>query len=145
MKHHALQQQADTILAQAGQKWTVPRRVTYAALLEQDAPVSAYQLMDFITRHGDGALKPPSVYRALGFLQEMGLAVKIESLNAFLACKSLNHTHRHVMLLCDSCGQTNELCDDMVEAHFVKRAAEKGFKVSRPVMELHGSCQNCQH
>jgi Fur family zinc uptake transcriptional regulator len=139
-----LLQYANSALDKNDQKWTAPRRAVYDALAKQKQPMSAYQLMDYIVQHGGQSFKPPSIYRALAFFQEMGLVFKIESTNAFILSANPDHSHPHVMLLCDSCGHADELCAGQVGKNFSDRAAQKGFKVSRPVFELHGSCQDCQ-
>src|SRR4051794_7709684 len=65
---------------EGGQRWTPPRRRVFELLLQAGGPVKAYDLMaDF----SDGAAaKPPTVYRALEFLESVGLAHRIASLNA---------------------------------------------------------------
>ncbi len=145
VKDLTLLQHANSILDKNDQKWTAPRRAVYDALALQKQPVSAYQLMDYITHQNGQSFKPPSVYRALAFFQEMGLVSKIESTNAFILSAHPDHLHPHIMLLCDSCGNADELCAGQVGESFSDRAAQKGFKVSRPVFELHGECNNCQN
>ena len=49
------------------------------------------------------------VYRALSFLEQMGLIHRIESLNAFVACDTHDHKHTAGFLLCECCGQSEEI------------------------------------
>ena len=72
-----------------------------------EGPSKAYDLLEHLG--DDGAAKPPSVYRSLDFLLEMGLAHKIESLNAYVACGHWKHGHAAVFLICDKCGMAGEL------------------------------------
>ena len=90
-------------------------------------------------------MKPPTVYRALSFLQDMGLVQRIEGLNAYQLCRDQkHHDHQHIFLICDACGDTNEYCNDSFIQHIVQAAQKKGFKTARPIVELHGSCKACQ-
>ena len=53
-------------------------------LLEADGPLKAYDLIAAFGEGGEPA-KPPTVYRALEFLERLGFAHRIESLNAYVA------------------------------------------------------------
>lgn len=134
---------ADQVLNQRGGKWTAPRRTVFEALVTQDKPITAYQLLDHIGAT-KAPIKPPSVYRALAFLQEMGLVVKVEGLNAFMMCKHTHAHSQHVFFVCDSCGDTDEHCSDKITDNLTKSALVRGFKPSRQIVELHGQCTNCQ-
>ena len=64
-----------------GERMTAPRRRVLELLLQAGEPVKAY---DLIARYGaDGvAAKPPTVYRALEFLEKTGMAHRIASISA---------------------------------------------------------------
>jgi Fur family zinc uptake transcriptional regulator len=140
--------QANKLLESKGEKWTAPRESVFRALSLQDRPVSAYQLIELINRDGGQAIKPPSVYRALAFLQETGLAVKVEGLNAFMMCRHGEHDHdhalHHVFLICDACGHTDEQCNGKLSQELIRNATAQGFKPTRQIVELHGKCAACQ-
>ena len=55
------------------------------ALLASHRPLGAYEVMDRLAEQGPRPA-PITVYRALDFLLENGLAHRIESRNAFVAC-----------------------------------------------------------
>ena len=84
----------------AEQRLTPPRRRVLELLLEAGQPVKAY---DLIAAYGsDGApAKPPTVYRALEFLSGQGFAHRIESLNAYVACRRGEEGHAAAFLICD--------------------------------------------
>lgn len=128
----------------SGQRWTETRAQVYESLLHMGQPVSAYQLLDEVARRNNRSLKPASIYRSLEALIAIGVAAKIESLNAFVACKHPEHNHQHVFLVCDHCGQIDEIADQGISGQLAKGAATKGFKPSRQVLELHGDCQTCR-
>src|SRR5579871_4177365 len=83
--------QAEKLIEQRGGRLTPLRRKVLTLLLESHGPAKAYDLLQQLG--DDGAAKPPSVYRSLDFLLEMGLAHRIESLNAFIACGHWDHGH----------------------------------------------------
>ena len=68
--------EAETLVARRGQRMTRIRRKVLRLLLESHAPAKAYDLLGNLD--GEGSAKPPTIYRALDFLQETGLAHKID-------------------------------------------------------------------
>lgn len=135
-----LAEAADLVQAR-GQKLTPIRRKVLHLLLESEEPAKAYDLLANLD--GEGAAKPPTVYRALDFLQEMGLAHKIESLNAYVACGHTKHDHSAVFLICDACGSAEELHAIQTSDALVKESLAAGFKTNNAVIEAHGTCRNC--
>ena len=141
-------QEADAFLAEAedlvaakGQKLTPIRRKVLHLLLESEEPAKAYDLLANLD--GEGAAKPPTVYRALDFLQEMGLAHKIESLNAYVACGHANHEHSAVFLLCQACGAAEELHATETSEAIAKETSSAGFVIQNGVIEARGICRKC--
>ncbi len=126
-----------------GHRWTPLRADVYAALLDHTTPVTAYKLLEFLSAQHAKDMKPASVYRSLDALCELGLAVKIESLNAFSACRHPEEQHQHVFLVCDGCGHTDEIADHGIAQKLDKDASHHGFRTRRQVLELHGSCKDC--
>ena len=51
--------------------------------------MSAYDLIQVL--HSEGMSSPPTMYRALRQLVDAGVAHRIESLNAFVACRHEHH------------------------------------------------------
>ncbi len=89
----------------ADQRLTAPRRRVLEQLLQAGQPVKAYDLIATFGGEGPPA-KPPTVYRALDFLEKQGFAHRIESLNAYVACTSGTDDHAAAFLICDCCGAT---------------------------------------
>ena len=80
------------------QRLTEPRRRALEMLLRAGQPVKAYDLLPKF-HAGGRAAKPPTVYRALEFLERHGLAHRIESLNAYVACRRVGETHAAAFLI----------------------------------------------
>lgn len=131
---------ARTLCAEHGERMTSSRERVLSLLLSAGAPMKAY---DVIEAYDPGAAtKPPTVYRALEFLERNGLAHRIESLGAFIACNRTGG-HRAAFLICDCCGTAREF--DPGEAGPVGAEARRdGFSISAMTVEAHGLCADCQ-
>jgi Fur family zinc uptake transcriptional regulator len=125
----------------AGERWTPTRRRIYELLAAAGRPVKAYDLIaDFAPGR---ATKPPTVYRALDFLVGLGLAHRLVSQNAFVAC-TVAHAHTaSEFLICDCCGRVAERRSDVVDSIMVAAAAQ-GFQPRIIISEVHGVCGRCQ-
>lgn len=133
--------EAEALVEKKGQKLTRIRRKVLHLLLESEEPAKAYDLLANLD--GEGAAKPPTVYRALDFLQDMGLAHKIESLNAYVACGHASHAHSAVFLICDTCGAAEELHAVATNEALNNETRAAGFTVRSSVIEARGICRNC--
>jgi Fur family zinc uptake transcriptional regulator len=138
-------EEAQALCVEAGERMTSSRLRTYELILAANAPIKAYDVIDRF--HPDGAAKPPTVYRALSFLEQMGLIHRIESLNAFVACDTHDrHSrfgHTAGFLLCECCGQSEEIAIPNVP-EIEASAAKTGFKVNHITLEARGLCHACQ-
>lgn len=133
--------EAEILVGQKGQKLTRIRRKVLQLLIESDEPAKAYDLLSNLD--GEGSAKPPTIYRALDFLQEMGLAHKIESLNAYVACGHTSHNHSAVFLICDACGGAEELHAIETTASLLKETKAARFRIDHAVIEARGTCRKC--
>ncbi|MCA8902165.1 MAG: transcriptional repressor [Hyphomonas sp.] len=133
--------QAETLVARQGQRMTKIRRKVLRLLLESAEPAKAYDLLANLD--GEGSAKPPTVYRALDFLQETGLAHKIESLNAYVACGHTSHSHSAVFLICETCHGAEELHAVATSEALKAETKAAGFHLNRAVVEVRGTCRDC--
>ena len=107
-------------------------------------PLSAYDILDRL--RGDGLRAPPQVYRALDKLVERGLAHRLESLNAFVACADA-HCHKEGLIafaICEKCGRVDEFADDVVQERLSAWAESSGFAPAQSTIELRGLCRACK-
>jgi Fur family zinc uptake transcriptional regulator len=104
-------------------------------------PISAYELIDQLRDKGVSA--PPTVYRALNRLIADGLAHRVESLNAFVACKHPHHDGAALFAICESCGVASEFEQDEVVALLRKWAGTTNFSLREITLELRGRCAEC--
>jgi Fur family zinc uptake transcriptional regulator len=87
--------------------------------------------------------KPPTVYRALDFLEKQGFVHRIESLNAYVACHHGDRAHAAAFLICDCCGASAEI--EPVAGQEITAIGERtGFLVQALTIEAHGLCKACR-
>ena len=133
--------EAEQLTSQRGLKLTRIRRKVLRLLLEASAPAKAYDLLSKLD--GEGSAKPPTIYRALDFLQEAGLAHKIECLNAYVACGHASHSHSAIFLICDACGGAEELHGVTTQTAIETETQAAGFRLDRSIVEARGICRAC--
>lgn len=134
-------EQAEQRCATAGERLTSARRTVLQRLLESGQPTKAYDLMADFGADGEAA-KPPTVYRALEFLARVGLIHRIESLNAYVACRLGEERHAAGFLICDCCGATREI-EPLAADAMRGAAAASGYVLTAVTVEAHGLCGDC--
>ena len=132
---------ADRRCAEDQERLTPPRRRVLELLLEADAPLKAYDLIAAFGQAGEAA-KPPTVYRALEFLERMGFAHRIESLNAYVPCRLDGEEHQAAFLICDCCGAAQEFEPDFTAQ--LAAASAVGYEVQTVTLEARGLCPACR-
>lgn len=143
MELEATLDRAAASCARRGAQLTELRRQVLGLVLAAGQPIGAYAVLDQLRALRDGAA-PPTVYRALEFLQEQGLVHRLERLNAFVGCGAAGpHAHPHQFLICTKCGVTAEICEPGVEAALGEAAARLGFSLQRATVEAEGVCSKC--
>ncbi|RVT47904.1 transcriptional repressor [Rheinheimera sediminis] len=125
-----------------GARFTSIREKVFRLLADTHGGIGAYELLEQL-KASEPAAKPATIYRALDFLTEQGFIHKIESTNAFLLCHHFEQHHPAQLLICDQCGQVEELHSSPLQQEFVKLASEKGFLIQRQTVEAHGRCKSC--
>ena len=121
------------------------------ALATSERPLTAYALLDHLRPTGVAA--PLTVYRALDKLVKSGKVHRIESLNAFVACKgSAHHDHIHdhphdhavAFTICDACGVVDEFADPRLCDQISAGLSTRGFLPRSVALEAHGLCLSCR-
>jgi Fur family zinc uptake transcriptional regulator len=122
------------------ERLTPPRRRVLELLLTSEAPQKAYDLIAAFGEAGVPA-KPPTVYRALEFLERQGFAHRIESLNAYVPCR-IEGGHAAGFLICDCCGAAEEFEPDFAPQLAAAEAA--GYALRSLMLEARGLCAACR-
>jgi len=134
---------ADAACHKGGHRLTKIRRRVLELVWGSHEPVKAYDLLEAL-RNEKKRAAPPTVYRALDFLQEQGLVHKIESLNAYVGCGAPGHTGTGQLLICRDCGQVAELDDREIIELIAYKSGRLGFEIIRQTIEVEGLCAGCR-
>jgi Fur family zinc uptake transcriptional regulator len=110
-------------------------------LREAGRPVSAYEIIDSL--RDKATLAPQTVYRALDRLIASGVAHRLESLNAFVACSHAVHKGSAMFAICDRCGGVDEFDEPKALDALADWARDASFTLRRMTLELRGTCARC--
>jgi Fur family zinc uptake transcriptional regulator len=126
----------------AEQRLTAPRRRVLELLLSSGRPVKAYDLVSAF--HADERVaKPATIYRALEFLEKMGLVHRLSSSKCYVACTLGTAAHPAAFLICDCCGSCREFSAPEA-ASLSGTATALGYSVERVTLEAEGRCPACR-
>jgi Fur family zinc uptake transcriptional regulator len=132
---------AEQICLEQGQRFTAIRRKVFELIWQQHKPIGAYQILDELQQQTRTA--PPTVYRALDFLLNLGLIHRISSLNAFIGCAHPGASHEGYFFICTSCRTCAELHTAAITCEINRSASECGFVVQDRLVEVMGLCPDC--
>ncbi len=136
--------QAESLCQARGVRLTPLRSRVLELVWTSHQPLGAYQILDKLTAEGHKPA-PPTVYRSLDFLLEQGLIHRIASQNAFVGCAHPEAAHVGYFLLCQGCGNAEEIADTEAIGRAIAGVARaQGFQVQTQTVELAGLCQHCQ-
>ena len=135
---------AEQVCERAGARLTALRKRVLELVWQSHRPLGAYDLLETLAREDDRRPAPPTVYRALDFLQEQGLVHRIASLNAFIGCASPEHTHQGHFLICRNCRVAIELDQSLIHPAITKVADQMDFSVEAETVEIAGLCSQCR-
>ena len=127
-----------------GARLTPLRRRVLQTLAESHSPLGAYEIVEKLKKTRE-PVPAMSVYRALDFLLAEGLAHRIESQNAFLACIHGHETEDIVLfLLCERCKRVAEVTSSALGRDLSQAARGVGFSARGRVLEVSGLCNTCK-
>jgi Fur family zinc uptake transcriptional regulator len=132
---------------QKGARLTRQRKQVLTLLWKNHKPLGAYEILDLLSNQvgTNKRLAPPTVYRALDFLQEQGLVHRIASLNAYIGCCQPQAHHDGQFYICQDCHCTAEFFDNPVATAISQCANQTGFQVKRQAVEVFGICPRCNN
>lgn len=125
-------------------KFTPLREHVLKLIWQAGGPAKAYDILDALGKSVGKAAKPPTVYRTLDFLLELGVIHKLNRLNAYVPCA---HPHAHkecYFLICKRCESIQECCNDWLKKAIEDTAKANHFVPIQVSVEIEGLCQNCR-
>ena len=107
-------------------------------------PVKAYSILNNVQKKGIKA--PPQVYRALEKLIKLGKIHKVESKNAFVACKNSNCeiTKATIFSICEICDKVTEIANNKLSKFLNNFDDNTGMKYKKYNLEFFGLCKKCK-
>ena len=107
-------------------------------------PVKAYSILNNVQKKGINA--PLQVYRALDKLIKIGKIHKVESRNAFIACKNTNCevSNATAFSICQACEKVTEIVNSKLSKYLKSFQDSTGMKYKKYNLEFFGLCQKCK-
>ena len=107
-------------------------------------PLKAYSILLNVQKKGIKA--PQQIYRALDKLIEMGKIHKVESRNAFVACKNSNCeiSKATAFSICESCEKVTEINNINLSKYLNNFKDNTGMKYKKYNLEFFGVCKKCK-
>ena len=120
------------------------QQIIFDLINKSSEPLKAYTILFNVQKRGIKA--PPQVYRALDKLVETGKIHKIESKNAFVACRNSNCdiSKTTAFSICESCEMVDEINDAKLTKYLTNFSDKKGTKYKRFNLEFFGLCKKCK-
>ena len=119
------------------------QQIIFELIHKSPEPLKAYTILSNVQKKGIKA--PPQVYRALDKLVEIGKIHKIESKNAFVACRNSDCeiSKATAFSICESCEIVDEISDVKLSKYLSSFNHKKGMKFKRFNLEFFGLCKKC--
>ena len=110
---------------------------------KSDQPLKAYSILFDVKKKGINA--PLQVYRALDKLVEIGKIHKIESRNAFVACKNskCEISKATAFSICEKCEKVTEINIPKITKFLFAFKDKSGMSCKKYNLELFGLCKKC--
>jgi Fur family transcriptional regulator, zinc uptake regulator len=135
---------SEAICRAHGVRLTPIRRNVLEALYSTHKPLGAYDLAEILTPHGRRTA-PITIYRALDFLIEQGLAHRLASQNAYIASFHGDSSREATaFLICEECGGVDEMSSPEFADTLSGLLDAQGFRSRAKILEVIGRCSHCQ-
>lgn len=105
-------------------------------------PMTAYQILEQL-QVVEPDIAPPTVYRTLSALTDMGRAHRLESIKAFVPCRCSHAESVPVLAICEDCGAVEEHDGSDLLDTLNALTSQNAFRADRHIVEIHGQCGTC--
>jgi Fur family ferric uptake transcriptional regulator len=127
----------------AGRKRSGKRDQIVSVFLRQTGHLSADDLVALI-RKEDQRISRATVYRTLQWMEETGIARKVDFGEGRFRFEPSYRHPRHFHLICKTCNQSFEFLSSDIEALMEEVATARNFAVKQGVVQIYGTCEDCQ-
>ena len=120
------------------------QQMVFQIIEKAKGPLKANSILYDVQKKGIKA--PLQVYRALDKLLELGKIHKIESKNAFVACKNSNCeiTKATAFSICEKCEKVTEINNSKLTNYLSNFQDTAGMKYNKYNLEFFGLCKKCK-
>ena len=119
------------------------RELIVSTFLRQEGHLSADDLVALM-RSEDHRISRATVYRALGWMVEAGIARKVDFGEGRFRFERAYRHPRHFHLVCKSCNRSYEFLSSDIEGLIEEITAARGFAARQSVVQIHGECEECR-
>ena len=126
----------------AGGRRSGKRDFIVNVFLRQEGHISADHLVDLI-RKEDSRISRATVYRTLQWMEEAGIARRVDFGEGKFKFEHAYRHPRHFHLICKSCNQSFEFLSSDIEAMIEDVASARGFTPDKSVLQIYGTCEDC--
>jgi Fur family transcriptional regulator, ferric uptake regulator len=127
----------------AGSKRSGKRDFIVNVFLRQEGHLTADDLFDLIRRE-DHKISRATVYRTLQWMEEAGIARKVDFGEGRFRFEHSYRHPRHFHLICKTCNRSFEFLSSDIEALLEEVAAARNFAARQSVLQIHGTCEACR-
>ncbi|MDC3355646.1 transcriptional repressor [Candidatus Pelagibacter sp.] len=120
------------------------QQIIFDIIDKSSEPLKAYAILFNVQKKGIKA--PLQVYRALDKLVEIGKIHKVESRNAFIACKSSSCeiSQATAFSICNKCENVSEINNPKLSKYLSNFDDDTGMKYNKYNLEFFGLCKKCK-
>jgi Fur family transcriptional regulator, zinc uptake regulator len=113
-----------------------------AALRKAKEPLSAYSILDRV--RASGISHPPTVYRALNELIQLGMVHRLESRSAFIACGHGACDGKAAFAICRKCQKVVEISLSDKDERMLLALSPQDIAPEQITLEIAGLCEACR-
>jgi len=120
------------------------QQIIFDFIEKAKGPLKAYSILFSVQKKGIKA--PLQVYRALDKLVEIGKIHKVESRNAFIACKSSSCeiSKATAFSICNKCENVTEINNSKLSKYLSNFEDDSGMNYNKYNVEFFGLCKKCK-
>ena len=120
------------------------QQIIFDIIDKSSEPLKAYAILFNVQKKGIKA--PLQVYRALDKLVEIGKIHKVESRNAFIACKSSSCeiSQATAFSICNKCENVSEINNPKLSKYLTNFEDDTGMQYNKYNLEFFGLCKKCK-
>jgi Fur family transcriptional regulator, zinc uptake regulator len=125
-------------------RFTKLRHDVFQEIASTYTSIGAYDVLARLAEKGT-RLAPISVYRAIDALIEAGVIHRLESKNAYFACRKLDHAtgRRPIFLSCERCSAVQEVDSEGIFETIDRASRAANFQPRVKFVEVSGLCRSC--